>query len=195
MIGLPSTPLDHRQHNQKKERRIKNGFQPFVRLRSSEGYGRDLSKKGSAAAQVGVHRADREQADRSFRAIKTLRHREPAHESRAKNERLHYLRTKSSTERKRKLATGTRLHSMPGMGSLLGQLSWVEIERDDGALMDFLIEVVSVGAATTARLVAIAPGAPTEVSETKHGPLDKEWGAYPQTTHPIRPVLPAHGFA
>ena len=57
-------------------------------------------KKGSAAAQVGVRHADRKQGDRSLRAIEELSLWRTRCESGVKNGRLHYLRTKSSSNRK-----------------------------------------------------------------------------------------------
>jgi hypothetical protein len=76
--------------------------------RATFGNSRDLSKKGSAAAQVGVRHADREQGDRSVHAIKEPSPWRTRHEIRAKNEGLHYMRTKSSTDGKLAQVRATR---------------------------------------------------------------------------------------
>ena len=57
-------------------------------------------KKGSAAAPVGVRRAHCDQGDRCVPAIRVPSLWGTSHEGRAKDERMHYVRSKSSTDRK-----------------------------------------------------------------------------------------------
>ena len=81
-----------------------SSYSGFVELGSGPNRARNPErprsvKKGSAAASVGVRRADREEGDRSVHARKRAFAMEnPPMKTELKNERLYNLRTKSSTD-------------------------------------------------------------------------------------------------